>query len=73
MSSVERYVSTITLAYFRHLSHAILTPRYIFKDQFRHPDECHGLNYTGFAKTLSSEGALQNLPEGKLHVMQPVT
>ena len=41
---------------------SILTPRLLFKDQFRHPDECHGLNYTGFAKTLSSKGSLQNLP-----------
>jgi len=34
MSSVERYVSTITLAYFGYLSHTLLTPRWFFKEQF---------------------------------------
>jgi hypothetical protein len=78
MSSVRRYVLTITLAYFKHLSHAILTPHLVFKDQFVGGDApmlsimqtlqnpCQMQGYS----TLLAVGTLQSLPEGKLHMLR---
>ena len=64
MSSVERYVSTITLAYFRHLSHAILTPRYIFKDQFVGGDAPMLSIIQALQKPCQAKGLCKTSPKG---------